>query len=234
MADGTRTELLWCSEETALRFEELQLTLGEGPGPDAVRTGAMVWVPDLTQVRAGRWPALAVEAADSLIDDFDLIDFLQQLCVRCMELLDVAAVGILLADVHDTLQTIAASDEHTRLLELFALLQTDPDPLSVMDVTLAQALADVATIAILRQRTAAHSEVERAQLQYALTSRIVLEQVKGILAERWHVSVDDSFAAFRSYARAHHLQLAQLARQITSGAFDTTLIPRPTAPSSRH
>ncbi|MFD0573450.1 GAF domain-containing protein [Kitasatospora gansuensis] len=68
-----------------------------------------------------------VKVADSLIDDFDLIDFLQQLSERCMDLLDVAAVGILLADQHDHLQVLAASDEHTRVLELFAL-QHDQGP----------------------------------------------------------------------------------------------------------
>ncbi|TJZ91498.1 GAF and ANTAR domain-containing protein, partial [Actinacidiphila oryziradicis] len=219
----------------------------------------------IDMTREHRVTEVFVEVADSLIDDFDLIDFLQQLSVRCMELLNVAAVGILLADQHDMLQTMAASDEHTRLLELFALqhdqgpcvdcyksgqartninltdpkvtaawpafaaraaetgfvatnalplrlrgrvigalalFQTDPGPLSDEDITLAQALADMATIAILQQRTLDQSQVERAQLQYALTSRIVLEQAKGILAERWHVSVDDAFAAFRGYARA--------------------------------
>ena len=242
--------------------------------------------------REQRMTEVFVEVADSLIDDFDLIDFLQQLSVRCMELLDVAAVGILLADVHGNLQTMAASDEHTRLLELFALqydqgpcvecyksgaartdidlsdpqitagwpqfaaraaetgfvtanalplrlrgrvigavglFQTNTDPLTDQDITLAQALADVATIAILQQRTLDHSQVERAQLQTALTSRIVLEQAKGILAERWHVSVDVAFAAFRSYARAHQRQLAQLAREIADGTFDTTAIPIPNA-----
>ena len=240
--------------------------------------------------REQRVTEIFVEVADSLIDDFDLIDFLQQLSVRCMELINVAAVGILLADQNDILQTMAASDEHTRLLELFAtqhdqgpcvecyksgaprtninltdpqitsrwpqfapraaetgfvaanalplrlrgrvigtlaLFQTDPDPLSEQDITLAQALADIATIALLQQRTAANSEIERAQLQHALTSRIVLEQVKGILAERWQVSVDEAFTAFRSYARAHQLQLARLAREIADNAFDTTLIPPP-------
>ncbi|MFD4834821.1 transcriptional regulator, partial [Streptomyces uncialis] len=77
--------------------------------------------------REQRMTEVFVEVADSLTDDFDLIDFLQQLSVRCMELLDVAAVGILLADAHETLQTMAASDEHTRLLELFAL-QHDQGP----------------------------------------------------------------------------------------------------------
>lgn len=77
--------------------------------------------------REQRMTEVFVEVADSLTDDFDLIDFLQQLSVRCVELLNVAAVGILLADTHGTLQTMAASDEHTRLLELFAL-QHDQGP----------------------------------------------------------------------------------------------------------
>lgn len=58
------TEVLWCSEEATRRFEDLQLTLGEGPGPEAARTGAMVWVPDLARVRHARWPALSMEAPD--------------------------------------------------------------------------------------------------------------------------------------------------------------------------
>ena len=234
-----------------------------------------------------------VEVADSLIDDFDLIDFLQRLSERCVELLDVAACGVLLADEHDVLQVLAASDENTRLLELFALqhdqgpcvecyrsgrprtnidlanpnasqawpqftpaalqsgflstnaipmrlrgrvigalglFQTRDSALSDADTALAQALADVATIAILQQRTLAHSETERGQLQYALTSRIVLEQVKGILAERWQVTPDQAFAAFRAYARSHHHQLSHLARLIADGEFDTDQIPR----SPRH
>ncbi|MEY9837138.1 ANTAR domain-containing protein [Streptacidiphilus sp. EB103A] len=246
--------------------------------------------------REQRMTEVFVEVADSLIDDFDLIDFLQQLSVRCMELLDVAAVGILLADQHDNLQTMAASDEHTRLLELFALqhdqgpcvecyksgtartnidlsdpritadwpefaaraagtgfvtanalplrlrgrvigavglFQTSPVPLSDQDIALAQALADVATIAILQQRTLDHSQIERAQLQSALTSRIALEQAKGILAERWQVTVDEAFAAFRGYARAHQRQLAKLAREIADGTFDTTAIPHPRHPTAR-
>jgi len=64
VTEADSTELLWCSDATTRRFEDLQLTLGEGPGPDAVRTGALVWVPDLAQVRHARWPALAMEAPD--------------------------------------------------------------------------------------------------------------------------------------------------------------------------
>jgi AmiR/NasT family two-component response regulator len=120
-----------------------------------------------------------------------------------------------------------------RVIGTLALFQTDPDPLSEGDIVLAQALADVATIALLQQRTAAQNEVERVQLQYALTSRIVLEQAKGILAERWGVTVDQAFAAFRDYARAHHHQLATLAREIADNTFDTTQIPAPEQPAPR-
>ncbi|MEU2632685.1 ANTAR domain-containing protein, partial [Kitasatospora sp. NPDC007106] len=88
-------------------------------------------------------------------------------------------------------------------------------------------LADVATVAILRQRTLDDSELERGQLQSALTSRIAVEQAKGVLAERWQLSLDDAFAAFRTYARAHRLRLAELAGEIASGKFDTDRIPHP-------
>lgn len=62
VTEGDLTELLWCSDAATRRFEDLQLTLGEGPGPETARTGAMVWVPDMVGIRLARWPALATEA----------------------------------------------------------------------------------------------------------------------------------------------------------------------------
>ncbi|MEV0601071.1 GAF and ANTAR domain-containing protein [Streptomyces sp. NPDC050315] len=67
------------------------------------------------------------EAVGTLIDDFDLIDALHRLCARGAELLDVTAVGIMLADPHGDLQVLAASDERTGLLELFAV-QSEQGP----------------------------------------------------------------------------------------------------------
>ncbi len=60
-----------------------------------------------------------VELADTLVDDFDLVEFLQIVTTRTAELVDVAAVGLLLADAQGRLQFMAASDEQTKLLELF-------------------------------------------------------------------------------------------------------------------
>ena len=62
-----------------------------------------------------------VEVADTLVDDFDLIDFMQRLTTRSAELFDVSAAGLLLADHHGRLQLMAASDERTEMLELFQL-----------------------------------------------------------------------------------------------------------------
>src|SRR4030095_7342468 len=68
-----------------------------------------------------------VEMADTLVDDFDMIEFLHVLTERCAQLLGVSAARVLLTDERDTLQVVAASSERTRLLELFQL-QTDQGP----------------------------------------------------------------------------------------------------------
>src|SRR4051812_28963306 len=71
--------------------------------------------------REERLLAAVLDAVDTLVDDFDLIDFLHTLCDRCTELLDVSAVGVMLAAPGGGLQRIPPWDEHPRLLELFAL-----------------------------------------------------------------------------------------------------------------
>lgn len=57
------TELLWSSDSLSRDFEDLQLTLGYGPGPDCLADGIAVRVPDLGRVREDRWPALLIEAS---------------------------------------------------------------------------------------------------------------------------------------------------------------------------
>src|SRR6266498_4052041 len=62
-----------------------------------------------------------VELADTLVDDFDVVDFLHRVTVRCADVLGVSAAGVLLTDQRGTLQVVAASTEQTRLLELLQL-----------------------------------------------------------------------------------------------------------------
>jgi GAF domain-containing protein len=68
-----------------------------------------------------------VELADTLVDDFDVLDFLSMLVERCVELLDVAAAGVVLSDQKGGLRMAAASSEQARLVELFAI-QADDGP----------------------------------------------------------------------------------------------------------
>ena len=68
-----------------------------------------------------------IELADTLVDDFDIIDFLDRLARRCSELLGVSACGILLVDHHGALNLVAASTEEARLVEL-AQLQNSEGP----------------------------------------------------------------------------------------------------------
>src|SRR4051794_23311018 len=75
----------------------------------------------MTSVSAERLAKIFVEIADTLVDDYDLISFLQMVTDRAALLVDAAAVGLLLADAHGELQFMAASDETARLLELFQL-----------------------------------------------------------------------------------------------------------------
>jgi transcriptional regulator with GAF, ATPase, and Fis domain len=216
-----------------------------------------------------------VEAADTLVDDFDVIEFLHTLAERCVQLLEVDAAGLMLADQHGQLHATAASNENARLLELFEL-QSDAGPcldafhsgapvvnadlhanqerwpsfaeaaqatgfvsvhalplrlrttiigalnlfcsspgaLSAADIRTGQALADVATIGILAQRTVHQTELLSTQLQNALNSRVTIEQAKGVLAERRGVTVDAAFNLLRAHARNNNLRLSDLARDV--------------------
>jgi transcriptional regulator with GAF, ATPase, and Fis domain len=219
-----------------------------------------------------------VELADTLVDDFDLIDFLHRLTVRCVELLDVSAAGLLLTDQRGALQVVAASTERARLLELLQL-QTDEGPcpecfhsgrpvtvidlaaaagrwpvfvvaaekigfasvhalpmrlrtdvigalnlfdmrigaLSADTIRLGQALADVATIGLLQARAISRRDTVAEQLPVALNSRVIIEQAKGVLAERRKLGMDQSFSLLRMTARSTNRRLSELARDVVEG-----------------
>ncbi len=86
------------------------------------------------------------------------------------------------------------------------------------DVIVAQALADVATIAIIQHQSAVGAAVLNAQLSEALNSRIIIEQAKGMVSEASGLDMDRSFQRIRSHARNHNLRLTELARGIAEGS----------------
>lgn len=229
--------------------------------------------------------ATLIRLADSLVEDFDLVDVLDELARDCVRLLGVTAAGLLLAGPTGELHVMAASSEQTRLLELFQLQREQGpcldcyhsgQPVSTTDLTLqsqrwplfaqaaldtgyqsvhalplrlrqqvlgalnlfgakpgalsrpaarlGQALADMATITILHERALRESELVAAQLQTALISRVVIEQAKGVLAERGDLTMDDAFQVLRKYARDRNLRLHDVARGIVERTVDVAPI----------
>lgn len=219
-----------------------------------------------------------VDLADTLVEDFDLIEFLYTLVERCTELLDVSAVGLMLADHTGRLRVMASTSEETRLLELFQLqndegpclecfhsgrpvdvqdladaterwpsfapraveagfrsmhalpmrlrtetigalnmFHAEPAGLQQSDTSIGQAMVDVATIGLIQAETGRRREMLLTQLQTALDTRIVLEQAKGVLAERHDITPSQAFTAMRAHARSSNRKLSDLAHGIIEG-----------------
>ena len=219
-----------------------------------------------------------VELADTLVDDFDVVELLTLLAHRCVEILDVDAAGLMLVSAAGDLRVVASSSEEMRLVELFEIqAQEGPCPdcyrtgeatnyenlsadgsdwprfgpvamaagflsvhalpmrlrgatigalnlfraekgtLDEPDLVAAQAMADVATIAILQNRAAIQAHLVVDQLNHALTSRVMIEQAKGILAERAGLDMEAAFAWLRKHARDHNQLLADVAESIIQG-----------------
>ncbi len=100
-------------------------------------------------------------------------------------------------------------------------------PMDDADVAVAQALADVATIGILHQRILSRSEQVNQQLQTALNTRLIIEQAKGVLAERGTIDMDQAFNVLRGHARRTNRRLAELARAVVDGADTSEILARP-------
>ena len=103
------------------------------------------------------------------------------------------------------------------ILGCLNLFMSEPVPMSDADVNLAQALADVASIAIMQDQAARDAAVREDRLQHALTSRIAIEQAKGMLAEYGSVDMDVAFGRLRSFARRSNRGLTEVAESLVTG-----------------
>jgi hypothetical protein len=97
------------------------------------------------------------------------------------------------------------------------LFRAGPGALAPADIRVGQALADVATISLLHERSMRHSDTLNEQLQAALNSRVIIEQAKGKLAERLRVDTDQAFSLLRDCARTSNRRLSDLARAFVDG-----------------
>lgn len=101
-------------------------------------------------------------------------------------------------------------------LGALGLFGTSVGALGEQDLGLGQALADVATVALVSDRAVTDRGAINAQLQVALTSRVVLEQAKGVLSQQGNLDMEQAFRVLRRYARDHNLRLSELAEAVVS------------------
>ncbi len=107
------------------------------------------------------------------------------------------------------------------------LFRVDPGALGAEELRIAQALADVATIGILQERAIRRREVLAEQLQGALNSRVIIEQAKGVLAERGQLDMERAFVLIRGYARSTNQLLSDVALSIVNGTTTADALLRP-------
>ena len=115
-------------------------------------------------------------------------------------------------------RSVHALPMHLRGVRLgtLGLFGTSPGALSVADLELGQALADVASVALVANQAALDHVKLTDQLQTALNSRVLVEQAKGQLAQLGTVSMERAFDALRRYARDHNERLSEVARKVVT------------------
>lgn len=106
------------------------------------------------------------------------------------------------------------------------LFQHAPGRLHEADVVAGQALADIATIAILQHKAAADSQLFTGQLQTALDTRIVIEQAKGMIAQAHSIDPEAAFLQLRDFSRSRHLGLTATAEAVVNGSLSPDELPR--------
>jgi AmiR/NasT family two-component response regulator len=88
------------------------------------------------------------------------------------------------------------------------------------DVIVARAFADLAALSIVQHRASTEAQRLNEQLSGALTSRVVIEQAKGVISERAGVDLAEAFSRLRAYARNSNLRLTDVAEAAVGGTLD--------------
>ncbi|GAA4544902.1 hypothetical protein GCM10023175_23900 [Pseudonocardia xishanensis] len=103
-----------------------------------------------------------------------------------------------------------------------SLLRAASGDLRAADLLAGQALADVASVALLQDRTLDETHRIAERIQQALLNRVIVEQAKGALSERAGLDPEEVYLRLRRYARAHNLKVGDVARQVMDRSLDTT------------
>jgi GAF domain-containing protein len=144
----------------------------------------------MTTVSAERLSAIFVEVADTLIAEFDLLDFLHMLTERAASLVGAPSVALLLADQRGTLEFMAGSDENVRLLELFQLQNQEGPCLDAFRTARAVINVDLAGAAGRWPRFAPRATAAGFQSVHAFPLRL-RDQVIGALNVFGHTAGGD-------------------------------------------
>jgi GAF domain-containing protein len=104
-----------------------------------------------------------------------------------------------------------------RTIGALNMFRIDQGTLDAGDVTAAQGLADIATIAIIQHQVSVDAQTLNLQLSQALNSRIVIEQAKGKISQAANIDMGRAFIRLRAHARNHNLHLSQLAADVAGG-----------------
>ncbi len=116
----------------------------------------------------------------------------------------------------------------TEIIGALNLFRDGDDPFTSAEMAIAQAMAEMAAIALIQERALREHNLLAEQLQLALSSRVVIEQAKGMVAEYLTLTVDDAFRLLRTYARDRNRKLAEVARAVVDRKIRSdTLARRP-------
>jgi GAF domain-containing protein len=109
------------------------------------------------------------------------------------------------------------------VLGALGLFGTRTGELNEADLLVGQTLTHIACVAILQEQAPTPSTV-MPQLRSALTSRVIVEQAKGLLREMLGVSVEEAFYLLRTYARVSGEHLTDIARSLMSDRYSRLML----------